>query len=168
MTIYPPGAVATILVAGNELTGLATDTGWFYADSAGTGHLSFDEVTHVRPGVLLDLNPGGQNDAGLGHLGSLLLARQRLRPWETDQEAEAYEWLHNLIEQIRSQQPKPWEPTGLGAVVEDKAGTQYVRVWPADAGLAAWRASARPGDFDARRWESIDAIRVLSEGVQPS
>lgn len=56
--------------------------------------------------------------------------------------------------------PKPDEPMGLGAVVEDGEGEQWVRVrrgsedYPWAKGRNAWRY-----------WEEIDAVRVLSEGV---
>lgn len=56
--------------------------------------------------------------------------------------------------------PKPDEPTGLGAVVEDAVGNWWVRHYD------GWRHcdgnSAR-----ALAWREIDAVRVLSEGVQP-
>ena len=54
--------------------------------------------------------------------------------------------------------PKPAEPMGLGAVVEDTDGEPWVRV----GGRLPW--------FDGRRivraiWGDLDAVRVLSEGV---
>lgn len=57
--------------------------------------------------------------------------------------------------------PKPEEPTGLGAVVEDADGMTLVRChqgtrpWQVLNGTSVWH------------WDAIDAVRVLSEGVQP-
>lgn len=67
---------------------------------------------------------------------------------------------------LRSQiePPKPDEPTGLGAVVEDSAGDQWVRiritgpdVKPADQWRTWW---------GHRDWDDISAVRVLSDGVR--
>jgi hypothetical protein len=57
--------------------------------------------------------------------------------------------------------PKPAEPTGLGAVVEDAAGQQWVRI--TNPNQTPWM---RGGSFP-RQWRHIDAVKVLSEGVQP-
>lgn len=60
--------------------------------------------------------------------------------------------------------PKPEEPTGLGAVVEDARGERWV--WnAAGAGGNHWLRVGPPTVWAA--WTSIDAVRVLSEGVQP-
>ena len=57
--------------------------------------------------------------------------------------------------------PKPEEPTGLGAVVEDDEGSKWVRV---ESRTGWWW---RNSDGGTRRWDDIDAVRVLGEGVQP-
>lgn len=65
--------------------------------------------------------------------------------------------------------PKPKEPQGLGAVVEDCAGVKWVRVEPSIPGggstLCAWRSRVpqdAPKEFS---WSNIAAVRVLSDGV---
>lgn len=58
--------------------------------------------------------------------------------------------------------PKPEEPTGLGAVVEDADGLQWVRI-ESPPGWWWWRNS----NGETRWWPDIDAVRSLSEGVQP-
>lgn len=63
--------------------------------------------------------------------------------------------------------PKPPEPTGLGAVVEDADGNTYTR---ADKGTLPWFTTHKGGNggrCDWTRWDDIPAVRVLSEGVQP-
>lgn len=58
--------------------------------------------------------------------------------------------------------PRPDEPMGLGAVVEDEDGTRWVRTG-GDSDDIPWR---RTCDFGVwRRWANITAPRVLSEGV---
>jgi len=69
--------------------------------------------------------------------------------------------LASLIEQIEAQTkpPKPAEPTGLGAVVEDSEGFRWVRN---DAPIEpSWRCDHRGW----QTWAKVDAVRVLSEGV---
>lgn len=61
--------------------------------------------------------------------------------------------------------PKPEEPTRLGAVVEDADGTKWLR----HDSVAIYR---RWLNTDAcviryRSWDELNAVRVLSEGVQP-
>lgn len=56
--------------------------------------------------------------------------------------------------------PKPDEPTGLGAVVEDVAGHRWILVFQ----KGMWQ---REDDRDVwRLWDAVMAVRVLSEGVQ--
>lgn len=55
--------------------------------------------------------------------------------------------------------PKPDEPTGLGAVVEDTDGDRYVRH---HGDCKPWL----PAESFAVSWQDVPAVRVLSEGVQ--
>jgi len=55
--------------------------------------------------------------------------------------------------------PKPAEPTGLGAVVENSDGGRWVRTDVA-VDRPWWRY---PGITSG--WAQVDAVRVLSEGV---
>lgn len=59
--------------------------------------------------------------------------------------------------------PKPDEPKGLGAVVEDAEGVRWVRATDL---LARWRHSTR-GDNEIpwRSYGGINVVKVLSEGV---
>ncbi len=58
--------------------------------------------------------------------------------------------------------PKPDEPTGLGAVVEDASGRPWVFAGDVDSSGTWWYNAAEP-----ERWNEINAVRVLSEGVTP-
>lgn len=59
--------------------------------------------------------------------------------------------------------PRPDEPTGLGAVVEDAEGYLWVLNERALTDTLWWR---RVG-VATPHWSAISAVRVLSEGVQP-
>ena len=64
--------------------------------------------------------------------------------------------------------PRPKEPTGLGAVVEDSDGWHWVRVDdPPHSWVRSLRDEAWASHTQRSRWQHIDAVRVLSEGVQP-
>jgi hypothetical protein len=67
--------------------------------------------------------------------------------------------------------PKHDEPRGLGAVVRDSKGYLYSRGYPdqADDFVHVWhvvdRAANKPRSW--WKWDEIDAVEVLSEGVTP-
>ena len=59
--------------------------------------------------------------------------------------------------------PKPEEPTGLGAVVEDADGELYVRHGSSDLDdSVVWCNSVGVG----RSWDRVNAVKVLSAGVE--
>lgn len=58
--------------------------------------------------------------------------------------------------------PRPEEPMTFGAIVEDRDGRHWVRVAPAMDALPCPWCSGK----DECEWSDIDAVRVLSEGVQ--
>lgn len=60
--------------------------------------------------------------------------------------------------------PRIDEPAGLGAVAEDAEGRRWVYCGP---GKYPWARCVGGYDGDWSNWESIDAVRVLSEGVLP-
>lgn len=70
--------------------------------------------------------------------------------------------LRNLADQIEAQTrpPKPDEPMGLGTVVEDAEGHRWVRLHSGDG--VPWCG----GLNKHREYAAIDAVRVLSVGVQ--
>ena len=88
----------------------------------------------------------------------------RAEEYESDEE-EMGIWLAALREFVNPAPPKPPEPTGLGAVVEDAEGRIWVRrsLVPGDL---PWDL-ARDREASGFGWSQIAAVRVLSEGVQP-
>lgn len=68
--------------------------------------------------------------------------------------------------------PKPDEPAGLGAVVEDADGLKWVSVEEMPP-FGRWYCGVLPDDDCSiadgafREWSALSAVRVLSEGIQP-
>lgn len=66
-----------------------------------------------------------------------------------------------LREFDNSTPPKPEEPTGLGAVVEDAAGRKWVRTeW-----RYPWTVTYDEESGESNNYADIDVVRILSEGV---
>ena len=61
--------------------------------------------------------------------------------------------------------PKPDEPTGLGAVVEDADGVRWTRVEPAGAFSRNPWYPAVDIELQPEEYAHLSAVRVLSEGV---
>lgn len=110
------------------------------------GLVSDRDVTEVRPLALIDPEDRQQ-------LKRLVFACSLPVAWTVLRDA--------LREFANPTPPKPDEPTGLCAVVEDADGVQ----WAHHPGLFAlpWYAP----NHHSRTYAEIAAVRVLSEGVQP-
>lgn len=108
-----------------------------------------------RPLVVLD----PEDRAAARRLVGLLVTETRLAMPGTSSE-----WDDGVQAALREfANPKPPEPQGLGAVVEDAEGQRYVRHPAEGTGCKPWCNSIGVG----RSWAQVDAVRVLSEGVQP-
>lgn len=162
MTTYEPGTIALATVRGVENVRVMAGYGtaeprlrWVTTDSRlvdvdNDGWWFSYQATDVRPLVVLDL--AGWDTAEL--IGDLRGGGRAAIGFIADQ-----------IEQ-QTRQPKPVEPTGLGAVVEDSKGVLWVRDTQGHG--CAWKAVA--GDrqpkvgYRASAFVGIDVVRVLSEG----
>lgn len=150
---YQPGDVA--MVDGSVM--LRTREGWLFAalNGGSWSHAegsSADRVTSLaRPLVVIDPEDREQVE----RLRSLLFGNSAHAHGINEMQAALREFADPTP-------PKPDEPTGLGAVVEDEAGDRWVRIT-----LGAARRWQRVGWPDKRaRFAAIDAVRVLSDGVQ--
>lgn len=167
MSAYEPGTVAVATVRGvpnvRVMAGYGTaeprlrwvTTDERLVDSENEGWWFAYQVTDVRPLVVLD--PEGIDTAPQDTIPYLIRA---LRASDSDGYGPTLRWLADQIE-AQTRPPKPPEPTGLGAVVEDIEGERWVRL---DSDMYPWFAR---GSRDFSAWEHIDAVRVLSEGVRP-
>lgn len=118
-------------------------------------HGPCDNVTDVRPLVVLDAEDREQVE---DVFRLMLRTLPKIAPTHRDYADALQAALRSLIEP-----PKPPEPMGLGAVVEDGAGRQWVRT-ERDAGERVWE---KPWLYNGLRkhWQIVDAVRILSEGV---
>lgn len=147
MSTYEPGTVAVATVRGlpNVRVMRVAHTGWVSSPETKGPFVHLEsEVTDVRPLVVLDLNDE---------------ERALLRRVVTTD----YTFRLGTLQAVKAQTKpaKPPEPQGLGAVVEDAAGNQWVRA--ARKSGNSWHKPI--GTWS--RYEHIDAVRVLSEGVTP-
>ena len=111
---------------------------------------------------LVVIDPDNEDD--MDRLGDILDNHE----WEPKPRLGAF--LFGLADALREfanpKPPKPEEPTGLGAVVEDAGGTLWVRsTWPENDDDHLGKPWAQ-GPVRSN-WQIVDAVRVLSEGVQP-
>jgi hypothetical protein len=61
--------------------------------------------------------------------------------------------------------PRPEEPSGLGAVVEDAEGARWVRAGLTRRKADDWRCIEGEHVGYWSEWHNVSAVRVLSEGV---
>ena len=151
MSEYAPGTVAVATVRGVEgvlivRTARRDEFAW-YDTTERHRWLKEDDLTDVRPLVVLDPLAWWPNETDRRRVIS------NLREWGALFIADAIE--------AQTRPPKPAEPQGLGAVVEDAEGSRWVRC---DADETPWY---RVDSDDWYSWRNLDAVRVLSEGVQP-
>jgi hypothetical protein len=128
----------------------------------------FDPVTEDgRPLVVID----PESDADVERFcRAYTEAAPNSVPWLQRRTADKDSVVRDVRNALRSlanpTPPKPDEPTGLGAVVEDSDGHRWVRVDRKEGLSSCWqpcnRAISQP---QWSRYEHIAAVRVLSEGV---
>jgi hypothetical protein len=136
-----------------ELMFRAAGGGW---DSPTTWADDVDVVS-VRPVVVIDPEDREQVER-------LILACPTEWMFQQDEQTVA-ECTGLMAAALRSllTPPRPDEPTGLGAVVEDDKGMTWVRNPETADDSVPW--INREGKFGS--WPKITAVRVLSEGVTP-
>jgi len=167
---WKPGDVVTATVNGRpnvrviagwskydpQLRWAELSTRWADGDDDEAWFMPSQVVDH-RPLVVIDPEDREQVE----RLTSLVFEGARKRPYEGGAVEAMQAALRSLVAD-----PKPEEPVGLGAVVEDADGRRYVRVCVGDHGgdsvAICWRGQGFV--VGQTRWEDIPAVRVLSEG----
>lgn len=153
---WQPGDVAMVTVGyeANRHVGWFDGSGWRYATDLWAS--SDPAIVTARPLVVIDpedreqverllsLTDGCFNDVRVDGTGptAVDLAQIRLREFASPTP------------------PKPDEPTGLGAVVEDAKGGLYLLAHPGEAWMQV-------GIGSLCRWRDIDAVKVLDDGYKP-
>lgn len=156
MSTYEPGTVAVATVRGvPNVRVIRRATGWASGveiDGTRVFHPDgFAAVTDIRPLVVLDPEDHKQ------------VAQLLNRLQDMSYSAHACGAFSCLAEALRSltRPPKPAEPKGLGAVVEDAKGGRWT-----NTGQDMPNRWACATDFEWGDYADIDAVKVLSEGVQ--
>lgn len=160
MTEYAAGQIAAAKYKGYDvrIACVAPCNAWLIiACESSRGVLGawpdIDELDDIRPLVVLDLE-------GIGSPQNVV----RTLRWTNMVPVEVMSAIADQIE-AQTRPPKPAEPTGLGAVVKDSRDRVFVRI-ERDGGQAKWILINAPEDEDPRYvWSAIDAVKVLSEGV---
>jgi hypothetical protein len=155
---FKPGDVAMLMTEGGERIGfrcgVESNMGWEYAREPGQKTWSSDTSAYakpIRPLVVIDPEDREQVER---------LARA-IFELTTGEESFGGQ-INNVQAALREvADPKPDEPTGLGAVVEDGHGERWVRV-KSTTTIRHWRHEF---GGDRKRYADIGAVRVLSEGV---
>jgi len=127
-----------------------TRKGWTYCDGS-TGNLNHD-AHNLRPVVVIDPEDREQVE----QVARTYCERACQGRFVLADIAVMQDVLRFLVEP-----PKPPEPTGLGAVVEDTACRRYV-AGPGAPGGRRWTSEF---GGEVRDYKYIAAVRVLSEGV---
>lgn len=170
MSDWKPGDVARIdddILDDAARTLFRTEAGW--VDAEGDGRPAVSDVTVTRIAhrlAVIDPEDRAQVDrlldAFLRHPTDMDPERYRSGyPEAYDRYADAMRAA--LREYADPRPPKPDEPTGLGAVVEDAGGRRWVRASTLTT-VRHWRGCDDHSQ-GRRRYAEIDAVRVLSEGV---
>lgn len=154
---WKPGDVAMVEAGcwANQRVALRLAEGWSHTNGVNVD--GDGVVIPVRPLVVIDPEDREQVEA-------LILAWAKEEPATRIDDlavgvTRAQAALRSLIAD-----PKPAEPMGLGAVVEDADGNLWVLA-VTRKGYGRWRQSDGDGRGRFRSWGHITAVRVLSEGV---
>lgn len=159
-TEWKPGDVAMLTNSGVDHLALRTIYGWVVPAASGyrDTNQGFDAARRL---VVLD----PESDDDVQRLMSLYVTRAAehgaLIPALVTQANKREAAMRAALRELANPTPpKPDEPTGLGAVVEDGDGGKWVRT-PS----GAWHG---PGKNFAAKWDYLPdgaIVRVLSEGV---
>lgn len=159
---WKPGDVAMVRRNGKEVVAMRYHTGaeggWQQAAGLAFDHFDADPQTTPRPLVVIDPEDREQVERLIrAWVGATAGCPDALRV--TEQQVDRLQAA--LREFANPTPPKPEEPTGLGAVVEDETGYHWVR-GKSESHLTWFDPTS---EYDNRHWGQIAAVRVLSEGV---
>ena len=119
----------------------------------------------VRPNALLDPDVSARPLVVIDPEDREACSRLRQLYEEDSNFVRATEGMQQALREFTNPTPpKPEEPRGLGAVVEDVAGRRWVRLVRAgdDSTQDDWK---RSGHHGTRAYADIDAVKILSDGV---
>lgn len=164
---WKPGDVAMVSVRGADpVIAIRDSYGWAH-NTLGPGRAhahwtAFCEVEPIHPLVVIDPEDREQVERLMSVYVSEALDRGAMSySGHVDKRNDSMQAA--LREFATPTPPKPDEPQGLGAVVEDAAGHLWVKV-PGEDGTKSSQTWTSAHSTDAT-WDAVAAVRVLSEGV---
>jgi hypothetical protein len=162
MSEYKPGDVAVAMIHDQAHVIFRVDIEGQERWVDRLGLATWPRGREIRPLVVIDPEDREQVERLYGLMWSVgTVSHERGRLTEAEQREDADD-LQAALREFAN--PKPAEPTGLGAVVEDEAGLRWVHY----LGRVGWKwCGSGPNHDGVRDYADIDAVRVLSEGVQP-
>jgi len=158
---WEPGDVARVKWTSHEATAVrnAANDGWSHGLTFGAGSLH-DDISgpEAHPLVVIDPEDPEQVERLVNSL------RDEGTPLALTL-ATAIDIVQAALRSLVAD-PKPEEPTGLGAVVEDAEGRRWLRL-TGQSEVPDHPEWVRPEYplMGWRKYEAISAVRVLSEGV---
>lgn len=166
MTTYKPGTVARFV--GDHFDGIVfrfrdLSTGLEEWQSATEG-CAYPTPDQLRPLVVLDLPHPDLAAKVMRQVAGFIREHHGCAV----EDSTYADMIADQIEQ-QTRPPKPAEPTGLGAVVEDSHGKRWTR-YDCQGDPQPWWCDGAGPDIPVERrfsYDDIDAVRVLSEGVKP-
>lgn len=159
---WKPGDAAVAEWMGREVRGFIDTDGRFYTTDQSVNGVSSSAfaLSSLRPLAVVDTEDRRE-------IQRLLIAFCRAANLTVGTISGTDAMQAALREYANPKPPRPAEPQGLGAVVEDEDGTLWFRMayenqtWPGEV----WQEQY--GDADRwSKWDSVAAVRVLSPGVE--
>lgn len=147
---WKPGDVGVFYDDGSPLLAAFTDKGWFWLKN--NAPVLSVRPEQFRPVVTIDPEDREQVE----------------RLWDAIMDVAVIGDMQDALREFADPKPpRPDEPTGLGAVVEDTDGVLWVRAGDDHGGVLDdnWRQTGGEHVGNWSEWERIAAVRVLSEGV---
>lgn len=151
---WKPGDVALV----NGRVCLKSGTKWEHGDERAFPYVAHDSTLNIRPLVVIDPEDREQVERLTGALVYGGAGKNDDNHWREVQAA--------LREFANPTPPKPDEPTGWLAAVEDGDGRRWYRDGAPNESHP-WRELRDDGIHARYVWREIPAVRVLSEGVTP-
>jgi hypothetical protein len=162
---WKPGDVAMIdHGATGQVVAVRTDLGGWACSRRGSDGKPFHhegDLLSARPLVVIDPEDREQ-------------VERLVQAWERQAGESAFSttgrYLQAALREFANPTPpRPEEPTGLGAVVEDAEGRLWFRMTIENQTWAGevWQEQYGGDEERWSKWSAIDAVRILSEGVTP-
>ncbi|HKY57625.1 MAG TPA: hypothetical protein VJL80_06275 [Aeromicrobium sp.] len=145
-----------------KLPSVRTESGW--AIQYALSHVGDESVLEARPLLVIDPRDREQVERLADLMWSLGLLGIGVGDGRSASAAEVTLLQKAFGEFANPKPPKPDEPKGLGAVVEDADGNKWISHRASSTHQQPWMKHMF-GNQEWSDWSDVPAVRVLSEGV---